>query len=85
MSGLILILIENATLTTCYNISYFDRDVTGVRQLFKRKFGYESEDYPTFDSIIREDDLDIEVSCSGYGVTKEMEEDLLQVSTLGLV
>lgn len=59
--------------------SYFDRDVLGVRQLFKRKFGYESEDYPTFDSLTREDDLDIEVSCSGYGFTKEMEEDLMQV------
>lgn len=45
--------------------------------MFKRKFGYESTDYPTFDSLVRDDDMDIEVSCSGYGVTKEMENDLL--------
>lgn len=57
---------------------YFDRDVNCVRQLFRRKFGYESTDYPTFDSIQRTDDIDIEVSCSGF--TKEMEEDLLRVN-----
>lgn len=58
--------------------SYFDRDVACVRQMFKRKFGYESHDFPTFESLTRDDDLDIEVSCSGYGLTKEMEEDMLQ-------
>lgn len=57
--------------------SYFDRDVLGVRQMFKRKFGYESTDYPTFESLTREDDLDVEVSCSGYGFTKDEEQDLL--------
>lgn len=46
--------------------------------MFKRKFGYESTDYPTFESLTREDDLDVEVSCSGYGVTKDEEQDLLQ-------
>jgi len=30
---------------------YFDRDVKGVRDFFKRKFSYESELYPTFDDI----------------------------------
>lgn len=52
--------------------------MTGVRQLFKRKFGYESTDYPTFESLRREDSLDVEVSCSGFGLSKEMEDDLLQ-------
>lgn len=45
--------------------------------MFKRKFGYESTDYPTFESLTREDDLDVEVSCSGYGFTKDEEQDLL--------
>lgn len=54
---------------------YFDRDVTGVREMFKRKFGYETVDYPKFEDLERDDDLDIEVSCTGF--TKEMEQDLL--------
>lgn len=57
---------------------YFDRDVEGVKQLFKQRFGYESEDYPKFEDLTRDDDMDVEVSCSGYGFTKEMEKDLLQ-------
>ena len=55
---------------------YFDRDVKGVRELFKKKFGFEAAEYPKFEDLEREDDLDIEVSCSGF--TKEMEKDLLQ-------
>lgn len=55
---------------------YFDRDVVGVRDLFKKKFGYESEDYPKFEDLQRDDALDVEVSCSGF--TKEMEQDLLK-------
>ncbi|KAG5682899.1 hypothetical protein PVAND_012217 [Polypedilum vanderplanki] len=54
---------------------FFERDVNGVRDLFKKKFGYESEDYPKFEDLEREDDLDIEVACSGF--TKEMEKDLM--------
>ena len=30
---------------------YFDRDVQGVRELFRKKFGYESEDYPRFSDL----------------------------------
>ena len=30
---------------------YFDRDVTCIRDFFKRRFGYESELYPTFDDV----------------------------------
>lgn len=51
-----------------------------VREMFRRKFGYESEDYPKFSDLVREDDLDAEVHCTGYGFTKEMENDLLQVN-----
>lgn len=54
---------------------YFDRDVTGVRDLFRKKFGFDSEDYPKFEDLQRDDSLDVEVSCSGF--TKEMEQDLL--------
>lgn len=49
-----------------------------MRQLFRRKFGYESSEAPSFDDLTREDDIDVEVSCSGYGFTKEMENELLQ-------
>uniref|UniRef100_A0A182TF91 Serine/threonine-protein kinase RIO2 n=1 Tax=Anopheles melas TaxID=34690 RepID=A0A182TF91_9DIPT len=57
---------------------YFDRDVQGVRELFRKKFGYESEDYPRFNDLERDDELDREVLCSGYGFTQEMEEDLFK-------
>lgn len=57
---------------------YFDRDVQGVRDLFRKKFGYESEDYPKFSDLEREDELDKEVLCSGYGFTQEMEDDILK-------
>lgn len=57
---------------------FFERDVNCVRELFRRKYDYESEDYPKFSDLIREDDLDTEVHCSGYGFTKEMEKDLLK-------
>uniref|UniRef100_A0A182VWG7 Serine/threonine-protein kinase RIO2 n=1 Tax=Anopheles minimus TaxID=112268 RepID=A0A182VWG7_9DIPT len=57
---------------------YFDRDVQGVRELFRKKFGYESEDYPRFNDLERDDELDREVLCSGYGFTQEMEDDLMK-------
>uniref|UniRef100_A0A182NQE2 Serine/threonine-protein kinase RIO2 n=1 Tax=Anopheles dirus TaxID=7168 RepID=A0A182NQE2_9DIPT len=57
---------------------YFDRDVQGVRELFRKKFGYESEDYPRFSDLERDDELDREVLCSGYGFTQEMEDDLFK-------
>ncbi|XP_053658754.1 uncharacterized protein LOC128707822 [Anopheles marshallii] len=57
---------------------YFDRDVQGVRELFRKKFGYESEDYPRFGDLERDDELDREVLCSGYGFTQEMEDDLMK-------
>lgn len=57
---------------------YFERDVKGVIDLFRKKYGYESAGYPKFEDLIRDDNMDVEVSCSGYGFTKEMEKDLLQ-------
>ncbi|XP_031632714.1 serine/threonine-protein kinase rio2 [Contarinia nasturtii] len=55
---------------------FFERDVNGVREYFRRRFGYECAGYPTFDELERDDNLDIEVACSGF--TKEMEKDLLK-------
>lgn len=52
---------------------YFDRDVNCVREFFKRRFGYESELYPDFDGdVVREGNLDKEVSVSGF--SKEIQE-----------
>lgn len=47
-----------------------------MREYFRRRFGYESAGYPSFEELTRDDDLDIEVACSGF--TKEMERDILQ-------
>uniref|UniRef100_A0A6P7FE78 Serine/threonine-protein kinase RIO2 n=1 Tax=Diabrotica virgifera virgifera TaxID=50390 RepID=A0A6P7FE78_DIAVI len=49
---------------------FFNRDVNCVKDFFKKRFGYESELYPQFSDINREDNLDAEVACSGF--TKEM-------------
>ncbi|XP_037817350.1 serine/threonine-protein kinase rio2 [Lucilia sericata] len=57
---------------------FFDRDVQCVRELFRRKYNYESAEYPKFSDIVRDDNLDTEVHCTGYGFTKEMENDLLK-------
>ncbi|XP_041369931.1 serine/threonine-protein kinase RIO2-like isoform X2 [Gigantopelta aegis] len=53
---------------------YFNRDVGCMRIFFNRRFHYESELYPTFKDITRDDDLDVEVSASGF--TKEMAKSL---------
>merc|ERR1719431_1418732 len=53
---------------------FFDRDVTCIKDFFKRRFEYESELAPTFEDIARVDALDAEVTASG--VTKQMEKDL---------
>ncbi|CAH1253887.1 RIOK2 [Branchiostoma lanceolatum] len=55
---------------------YFNRDVQCIRDFFLRRFGYESELYPTFEDVRREFDLDVEVAASGF--TKEMQESLEQ-------
>uniref|UniRef100_A0A1A9ZVE6 Serine/threonine-protein kinase RIO2 n=1 Tax=Glossina pallidipes TaxID=7398 RepID=A0A1A9ZVE6_GLOPL len=57
---------------------FFDRDVNCVRELFRRKYDYESSEYPKFSDLIRQDDLDAQVHCTGYGVTKDMENDLMK-------
>ncbi|NXF41862.1 RIOK2 kinase, partial [Nyctibius bracteatus] len=52
---------------------YFDRDVSCVKEFFKKRFSYESELFPAFKDIRRECSLDREIAASGY--TKEMQED----------
>ncbi|XP_060072112.1 serine/threonine-protein kinase RIO2-like [Ylistrum balloti] len=49
---------------------YFNRDVRCIREFFARRFHYESELYPKFSDLRRDDNLDVEVSASGF--TKEM-------------
>jgi len=51
---------------------YFDRDVQCVRDFFSRRFQYESELYPTFHDVVREENLDVEIAASGF--TKDMEK-----------
>nr|CAH7744699.1 unnamed protein product [Callosobruchus chinensis] len=53
---------------------FFNRDVNCVRDFFKKRFGYESELFPKFIDIERVDNLDVEVSCSGF--TKEMSKHI---------
>uniref|UniRef100_A0A0R3RTU5 Serine/threonine-protein kinase RIO2 n=1 Tax=Elaeophora elaphi TaxID=1147741 RepID=A0A0R3RTU5_9BILA len=45
---------------------YFERDVDCVRTFFRRRFNYESELYPNFESMTRKYNLDVEVSASGF-------------------
>ncbi|EGT32365.1 hypothetical protein CAEBREN_05213 [Caenorhabditis brenneri] len=53
---------------------YFDRDVTCVRTFFKRRFDYESEDWPKFDEVERKGNMDVLLEASGF--TKKMALDL---------
>uniref|UniRef100_A0A1I7USY4 Serine/threonine-protein kinase RIO2 n=1 Tax=Caenorhabditis tropicalis TaxID=1561998 RepID=A0A1I7USY4_9PELO len=53
---------------------YFDRDVTCVRTFFKRRFNYESEEWPKFDEIERKGNMDVMLEASGF--TKKMALDL---------
>jgi len=59
---------------------YFDRDVTCVREFFRKRFSYESELFPKFEDVTRTHDLDVEVAASGF--TKEMQQELSQVTNL---
>lgn len=53
---------------------YFDRDVQCVREFFKKRFGYESELFPKFSDIERDDVLDLETAATGF--SKEVKEEL---------
>lgn len=45
--------------------------------IFRRKFDYESEDYPKFSDVVRKYNLDVELEASGF--TKQMAIDLNKV------
>jgi len=45
---------------------YFDRDVQCIRTFFKKRFHFDSDDYPTFASVKRKYFLDGEVAASGF-------------------
>ncbi|XP_065567908.1 uncharacterized protein LOC136031887 isoform X2 [Artemia franciscana] len=45
---------------------YFNRDVRCIIDYFKRKFNFESEFHPVFSDIERDDEIDVEVSASGF-------------------
>ncbi|CAB3408699.1 unnamed protein product [Caenorhabditis bovis] len=53
---------------------YFERDVNCVRTFMKRRFDYESEDWPKFDEIERKGNMDVLLEASGF--TKKMALDL---------
>ncbi|VVC92062.1 unnamed protein product [Leptidea sinapis] len=57
---------------------YFDRDVRCVREFFKKRFAFESDLYPKFSDLERDDQLDAEVACSGYKRCKLTEDELLE-------
>ena len=63
--------------------SYFNRDVTCIRNFFSRRFKYESTMYPRFSAVmkdgVREFDLDVEVAASGF--SKGERQILDEVST----
>jgi RIO kinase 2 len=52
---------------------YFDRDVTCIREFFRKRFQYESKEWPRFTDIVREGRLDLDVRASGFGVKEEQE------------
>lgn len=66
---------------------YFARDVECVRRFFRRRFRFESEEYPTFDeaiAVMQEDStrLDALTHASGYGKITADEEALSSVRIL---
>ncbi|CAK1580799.1 unnamed protein product [Parnassius mnemosyne] len=63
---------------------YFDRDVKCVREFFKKRFAYESDLYPKFEDLERDDEMDTEIACSGYKRTKMVDDELLQEMGIGL-
>ncbi|RCN45869.1 Rio2 protein [Ancylostoma caninum] len=53
---------------------YFERDVECIRTFFRRKFNYDSDDFPKYSEVDRKYNLDVELEASGF--TKQMQIDL---------
>ncbi|KAK6180181.1 hypothetical protein SNE40_012376 [Patella caerulea] len=63
---------------------YFDRDVQCVRNFFSKRYHFESELYPKFSDISREDNIDVAVAASGF--TKELADEFDQAAdALGIL
>ncbi|XP_037971971.2 serine/threonine-protein kinase RIO2 [Plutella xylostella] len=63
---------------------YFDRDVKCIREFFKKRFGFESETWPRFSDLERDDTMDREIACSGYLRAKDVDDALLEQMGIGL-
>ncbi|KAI3658790.1 hypothetical protein MP638_002590 [Amoeboaphelidium occidentale] len=60
---------------------YFDRDVECVRAFFRKRFRFESEEYPKFSDVKRrEETLDILVEASGFTKEKQKEFEAMMSS-----
>ena len=59
-------------------LRYFDRDVQCIRTFFRKKYNYESERYPTFKDVLREENVDVEIAASGF--TKDMQQSFEQAT-----
>ncbi|KAF8367800.1 hypothetical protein PRIPAC_85629 [Pristionchus pacificus] len=53
---------------------YFNRDVECIRTFFRRKFGFDSDEFPRLCEVKRRHTMDIELAASGF--TKDMQKDL---------
>lgn len=56
---------------------FFNRDVECVREFFRKKLKFDSEDFPKFADVERKYDLDVELAASGF--TKKMAQDVNKV------
>lgn len=52
---------------------YFNRDVEGVKQFFKKRFGIYPDETPVFSDIKRKYNLDKEIAASGF--SKDLEKE----------
>ncbi|ESP00505.1 hypothetical protein LOTGIDRAFT_212972 [Lottia gigantea] len=59
---------------------YFDRDVQCVRNFFSKRYNYESELFPKFSDVSREENIDIQVAASGF--TKELAQEFDELDIL---
>lgn len=58
---------------------YFDRDVQCIRTYFRKRFGFHSEEFPTFSNdTTRKIDLDAQLDMSGSKVSKHEQDHFLE-------
>jgi len=59
---------------------YFDRDVNCVRAFFAKRFNYEADEVPTFKDCVKEHDLDVLVSASGF--TRQHQQEFEELARI---